>query len=174
MGDLSPASGLGSLGQSARKHTLKSARSILIGVGILTMLANGALFFFAESLIQSQIDAEIKKAGPGLIVDRAKLNSEKDKLVRAAQLMAAGTAALGVVFIILGIAIYLAPVVCTVTGLCLYLGATVVFFVLDPESFKQAGAGLFIKVLIIIGLAKAVQTAAAYQKEQQAIEGADA
>jgi len=71
------------------------------------------------------------------------------------------------VFIGLGLAVYKIPVVATVLGLILYIGANIVFVVLTGNPLVLA-QGIVVKILIIIGLFKAVQSAVAYQREQQA------
>ena len=70
-------------------------------------------------------------------------------------------------FIGLGLAVYKIPVVATVLGLILYIGANIVFVVLTGNPLVLA-QGIVVKILIIIGLFKAVQSAVAYQREQQA------
>jgi hypothetical protein len=82
-------SGLGSLAQSARSKNLKSARGILIAIGVLTVLVNGALFYFAPEMVRSQIQKEIGKAGPGN-VDQAKVKEVEDTAVRETRVVAGG------------------------------------------------------------------------------------
>jgi hypothetical protein len=143
---------LGSLAQSARKSSLGQARAILIVVGVLTLLLN----IFLYSNVDNEV-AKVRRENPGMVIDQ-----DAVKLVR---LIYAGTAGLGAVFIVLGLAVYKAPVACTVTGLVLYVAGIAVFAVIDPQNLVR---GLIIKVIIIVALVKAVQAAAAYQKEHQA------
>ena len=144
--------GLGSLAQSARQTSLRQARIILIIVGILTLGVN----LFMLSNIDNEI-AQVKRENPGAIID--------ESLIRTVRLIYGATAALGGIFILLGIFVYAAPVACTVTGLVLYLGGIAVFAALEPQSLVR---GLIIKILIIVGLVKSVQAAAAYQREVKA------
>ena len=53
----------------------------------------------------------------------------------------------------------------TVSALVIYVGSAIVFGILEPESLAR---GLIIKIIIIVALAKAIQTAAAYQRERDA------
>jgi hypothetical protein len=144
--------GLGSLAQSARQSSLKQARVILILVGVLTLAVNLVLFLNIENEVQ-----DLRRQHPGIVIPQ--------DAIQTARLIYGGTAALGGVFIVLGIAVYAAPVVCTVIGLVLYLGGFAVFAVLDPENIHR---GIIIKILIIVGLIKAVQAAAAYEREAKA------
>jgi hypothetical protein len=155
--------GLGSLAQSARKSSLKQARGILIAIGVLTLIANAVLFALAEKMTKDAIAAEKAKAGPGVQFDPVKLKELEDQEIRLRQVSAAVAVVLGIAFIGLGIAVYKAPVACTVTGLVLYLAANAIYGVMDPESLAK---GAIIKVIIIVFLAKAVQAAVAYQKEE--------
>jgi hypothetical protein len=50
----------------------------------------------------------------------------------------------------------------TALGLILYVGAFAIFAAMDPASIAQ---GIIIKIIIIVGLVKALQSALAYQKE---------
>lgn len=147
-----PSEELGSLAQSARQSSLKQARVILIVVGVLTILVN----LFGLMNIDNEI-REVQRQHPGIVIS--------EEVVRVARLIYIGSAGLGVVFVILGITVYSAPLVCTVTGLVLYLGGIAVFAVLEPESIIR---GIIIKIFIIIGLVKAVQAAAAYEREVKA------
>jgi len=152
-----PRKKLGSLGQSARKGTLKQARGIMIAIGILTILANGFFFF----MIPSQIEAEIKKAGPNARINHDVVNQIKIRN----QVITGAAVAIGVVFVILGICVYKAPVACTVSALVIYLAAHIIFLIIAgaPEIILQ---GIIIKIIIVVGLAKAVQAAIAYQRRE--------
>ncbi|MSR32059.1 MAG: hypothetical protein EXR99_11185 [Gemmataceae bacterium] len=165
-----PATGLGSLAQAARGKTLGTARGILIFVGVLTAVVNLAGFFMAEKSAQEAIDMEIKGLPRGNVPPEI-LAEAKATYIKIIYLISGATVGLGVVFIILGIFIYQIPVVATVLGLVLYLGGNLVFGFLDPATFVK---GVIIKILIVVGLVKAVQSAIAYQKEmksQTPVEG---
>ena len=140
---------------------------------LLTMVGNGALAYFAENMV----DAEIKKemdANRGMIFDPVQVKQFKETAVRGVQLVCAIFAAVGVVLIGLGIAVYSAPVLCTVLGLVLYVGGWLVGVALtvagggEGKDIAQAMmSGIIIKVIIIIALVRAVQAAIAYQREEQ-------
>ncbi len=91
--------------------------------------------------------------------------SQVENIVRLQQLVTGGAAAIGVVFIVLGALVYKFPVPCTVAGLVLYILSALVFAVLDPTSIVR---GVIIKVIIVVGLFKSMQSAFAYQAELKA------
>jgi hypothetical protein len=81
------------------------------------------------------------------------------------KLVAGGAAALGVIFIVLGVLVYKFPVPCTVAGLILYIVSTLGFAALDPTTLVR---GIILKIIIVVGLFKSVQSALAYQAEMKA------
>lgn len=64
---------------------------------------------------------------------------------------------------IFGIIIKRFPVPVTITSLVLYIGAIAVSGLYDPATLAQ---GVIIKIIVIIALAKAIQTAIAYEKDR--------
>jgi hypothetical protein len=155
-------SGLGNLAQSARGKELKSARTIMFVIGVLSVLVNLFVFIFAEGEVQKEIDQEVAKQGPGFAVDDEKAAALKSQAVGATRLISGGGVVLGLVFIACGLLVQSHPVPTTITALALYLGSTAIFALLNPGSLT---AGLLIKVVIVVALFKAVQAAIAYQKD---------
>ena len=157
-------SSLTSLSQSARMKQLKSARMILIFVGVVTVALNGFLFVQAEAMV----DNEIRNLQIQGIVIEGDVNQIRDQTVKMTRLIHGGTVALGVVFILLGVAVKSFPVPATVLGLVLYLGSIAVFAVINPASLLQ---GLFLpcdmKIIFIYCLFKAVHSAIGYQRYEQ-------
>jgi hypothetical protein len=155
-------SDLGSLAQSARQKQIKSARNILFVIGVLTVGANAVMMGLARGQVEKAIQAEIAKVGPGAIVDQAKLQQLQEAAVRIAYLVCAVAMLLGVVFIVFGFIVKKYPVPITITSLVLYIGAAVIFGILDPTTLLQ---GIIIKIVIVVALVKAIQAAIAYQRE---------
>ncbi len=155
-------SGLGNLAQSARGKELKSARWIMLIIGVLSVLVNMFVFSSAEGEVQKEIDKEVAKLGPGFEVDEAKVAEIKSQAVGATRLISGGGAVLGLVFIACGILVQKHPVPTTITALALYLASMAIFGLINPSSLAQ---GLIVKLFIVVGLFKAVQAAIAYQKE---------
>lgn len=167
-------SSLGSLKQQARGKNLRAAR-IALGLASFLMFAQAALEYFT---IDSQLDAafekEIKKMGPGFVVDRTKLKQIKEAAAKVANLFCLGVAVLGVVFLVLTVLVYRFPLFCTVGGLILYIGFTLIMAYLivrgheGADIFAELWKGALWKVVITIGLLKGIQAALAYQREQAA------
>jgi hypothetical protein len=160
---------LGSLTQGARRTSLRQAKIILIVIGSLNFVCGLVLFPFVDRLVQGSIDEEKRKAGPGMVFDEAKVKEVKESQVRVLRLILAGAVIVGLVFIGLGMAVYKAPVACTVTGLVLYVGLQAIGVAVDPAELVR---GLLIKIIFIVALIKAVQAAVAYEREAKALREA--
>ena len=163
-----PVSGrkpLGKLTQSARGAEVGKARRILLVVGVLTLLANVGTFFFAESLADNLIKAEQAKQ-PGLMVSPA----ERDTVINATKVASGLVALLGGLFVVFGLIVQKFPVPITVASLVLYIGQVAVFAVIATASLLNAG--IFVKVIIVVALVKAVQAAIAMQREDREAGGA--
>jgi hypothetical protein len=166
MSDIPGDEGLGNLAQSARTKQLKTARGILYFVGIVTIIANGALIYFAESMVKSKLDSEAAQLrSQGFRIDGEKLREIQDQAVRATRLADGIAIILGIIFIVCGALVYSYPVATTVTSLVLYLGAMAVYGVMDPTTLVQ---GWLVKILVVVGLFKAVQAAIAYESDRKA------
>jgi hypothetical protein len=116
----------------------------------------------AESQINNEIENEIRKLGPGMVADQQVVAQVREEALRIAYLFNGVGIALGVIFVILGMCVHLAPVPMTATSLVLYIGAAAVYGFLDPSTLVQ---GIIIKVIIVVALIKALQAAVAYQRE---------
>jgi hypothetical protein len=160
------STGLGSLAQAARKNQLKSARGILLVVGVLTVIANLVFVVIAESQVKEEINKELQQVQrQGMVIDQIKLAELEAKAVMLTRLINGGAAVLGVVFIVFALILDKYPVPITVASLVLYVGAAAVFALLNPASIVQ---GIVFKVIIIVALAKSIQSAIAYEKERSA------
>ncbi|HEY2841642.1 MAG TPA: hypothetical protein VGJ26_20955, partial [Pirellulales bacterium] len=70
----------------------------------------------------------------------------------------------------LGFCVYRYPLISTATGLIIYIGVQAMTAFFAPTSILNA---LIWKILIIVGLAKAVQAALAYERDLAKSEGAE-
>jgi hypothetical protein len=157
------SSGSSSLAQSARLKQLNTARVILILVGLLTIGVNLFQYFAVERLVNAQIDKEVNDVRrQGMDVDQAKVEELRASAIGSVKLFAIGLVGVGLVFLVGAALIKLYPVPVTIISLVLYVGCAVIFGVMDPETIAQ---GILIKILIVVGLVKAVSAALAYQKE---------
>jgi hypothetical protein len=165
-------SNYGSLAQNARAQQLKSAKSILWVVGILTICVQGFLFANAKSEVDEEINKELAKNGGGSIAliekQAPEVRAEFDKAyveaVGKVRLIYGAFLAVGVMFIGCALLVDRKPVIATVTGLVLYLGAKAAVGMLAPEALAQ---GLIISVAIVIGLIGAVKAALAVERQER-------
>ncbi len=156
--------GLGSLTQSARKNQLKTARGILLAIGVLTVIVNMFFVVGAESLVKQKFDEEVQQGQrKGLVFDQRKLAELQEQAVTLTRLINGGGAALGVLFIVFGLIVDKYPVPITIISLVLYIGAAAVFGLISPETLIQ---GIIIKIIIIVAMAKSIQSALAYEREK--------
>jgi hypothetical protein len=154
---------LGSLAQTARLKQLTVARRILLFIGILTILVNGVMMFGLRGTIEKEVDRELAKQGMSrMMADQVKLKELEDHAVMIATVITGAAVLLGVLFVIFGLIVKSYPVPITITSLVLYIGATLLFGLLNPASLA---AGAIIKIIIIVALAKAIQSALAYERE---------
>jgi ABC-type siderophore export system fused ATPase/permease subunit len=155
---------LPSLSQSARKKELSTARNILLAVGVLTIILNAAFL----SQVEEQVDTEIQNMRmrgeiPGN-TDPAKVQEFRDQVVKISKLINGGAAALGAVFVVLGLAVKSFPLPATILGLVLYIGSIAIFGVLNPATLIK---GIIFKIIVVVCLFKSVQSAVAHQKQQR-------
>jgi predicted Zn finger-like uncharacterized protein len=150
-----PPKKLGSLAQAARGQQLRVARIILALLGVLMIGVAIYTYAAAENLIR---DAVRQKFGPGAIP-----HPDDIKLVRTLSIVDMG---LGGVYIVLAMIVYMYPVAVTVTGLVLYVTTQLIFAA--AFGITALLQGLIFKILIVVGMAKAIQAAIAYEKERRA------
>jgi hypothetical protein len=162
-----PRRKLGSLAQGGRAKELKTVRVVLIVIGVLTIAWNG----FQLANLESEVDRELRKVAGGVPESSPQYQQAKDLTMKISSTVLVGTIALGVVFIVLGLLVMSYPVPVTVISLVLYVLANlgfvvagIVFEVDNPMMILVQG--LIIKIVIVVILAKGIQTAIAYEKER--------
>jgi hypothetical protein len=159
------SAGLGSLAQSAREKHLRTARRILIAIGVLMVLGQAAMYFLETSQIDAEIQKEIRQQGLQGQVTAEEIQEFKQESQRVLLVVHAAAMLLGAVFIVLGVLVEKSPVAITATALALFLGREVIFAVIDATNLYR---GIILKVIVIVVLVKALQAATAYQREQAA------
>ena len=153
---------LDNLAQTVRTKSLRTARTIMLAVGGLTIFANLLGFTLTEKIIDQEIDQEVRKARQeGLLIDEEAVQDWRASAIRIGYLISGAMVCVGILFIALGACIYMKPVPITITALVVYLGTLALFGFLDPLSLMN---GLLIKILVVAGLAKSVQSAIAYEQ----------
>ncbi len=159
---------LGSLAQKARGKRLRSARTILFFLVGLTVVLNGIFLFLIPMMVQNELEKEIRDAGGYNRVDPAEVEQIRNERLLINYAITGGFFVLGVLFLIFGALVYRYPVAMTVSGLVLYLLATVIMLAVNPVAL--AGCGVVLRIVFIVALAKSVQTAIAYERERRADE----
>lgn len=156
------SSNLGSLAQSARAKQLKTARIILIVVGLLTIGWNAVFLANTHKEVEGVVQEQLKTLhAKGMIEDTASVAEFRHRVTLFCHIVYGATILLGVVFVVLGLMVYAYPVPVTVLALVLYIGAAAIFGFLSPMTLAQ---GLIFKIIIIVALVKSIQAAVAYQK----------
>jgi hypothetical protein len=163
-------SGLGSLAQSARDKHLRQARGLMFAVGGLLLVIHGLDYVTAENTVHTEIEKQVKNAGPGIAFDRAKLNDLEEAAVREVKLMSSVLMAVGAAFIVLGLLVSRLPVPAIAIGIVLFIGTQVAYIVHDPESIRR---GIIWKIIVLVALLKSLQAAIAYQREARLVAGND-
>ncbi|QEL15147.1 hypothetical protein [Limnoglobus roseus] len=175
-----PTDELGSLSQKARTKSLRTARIIMLLLGILVFAVNLTTGLMAKTFVDVEIDREVRDLqSKGMVIDQEKLQPLRESAIRAAELASFLAAGVGMILILLGFLIYRAPVACTVTGFVLYLGywfAAIAIAVSSNDRAEDVGkafgqaicSGLLVRVIIIFCFVKAIRAAVAYQNEAKA------
>jgi hypothetical protein len=145
------ASGLGSLAQAARTKHLYSARRIMIVIGAIMVIGHIFMAFNAENEVRNEMQ-------------KGQLDADEVVLVWIVRAVYGAFALLGVVFIVLGLLTRRFPVAATVTGFVVYLLMHATFAVHDPATLVE---GIIFKIIVVVCMAKAIQAAAAYQRESR-------
>lgn len=141
---------LGSLAQSARSQQLRSARNLLYFVSgwlFLSVIVNWFLFNNELQKVQGR--------APQWAIDQ---------VTRQTYIILGGLLLLAILYIFFALKVKNYPVPITITALVLYIGLQVVDAALAPE---QIGKGIIMKVVVIVGLAKSIQAAVAYEAERK-------
>ena len=162
----------GSLVASVHTKELKSAKGILLFVGIMTILFQSFLLFNARDELNKVYEEQLGKQGLSLsaVKDlppevRAEFEKASGQDLRKVRMIYAVGVALGITFILCGAFVYAKPVLCTVTGLTLYLGANAAMAALEPMTLVQ---GIILKIVIIVALISAVKAALASESARRA------
>lgn len=87
-------------------------------------------------------------------IDNTALKEFREHAIRSTRLANGIAVLIGAAFITCAIYVYRYPVPATVISLVMYLGAAAVYGVLDP---KTLASGWIVKIIIVVGLFKAVQ-----------------
>ncbi len=156
-----PRKTLGNLAIEQHKTHLNSAKRILIVIGILTILANGLVFFMNMNQ-SAQLEREIAaiKANPNMTLDQNVVMQHR-AAIWINILVTGAFAAMGLVFIVIAFFVNQYPVGATLSAFVLYLIAIVLGLAVNPAG---NAAGLVIRAIIAYYLWKGVKSGQAIQK----------
>ncbi len=147
---------LGSLAQSARGKEIKQARVILVLIGLLT-LAGNAFFLFNTP---REVEQVIRQAN----IEPEEVGQVRQTVTIFCYTVYGGLALMGVLFLVFAMIIKSYPVPITIISLVLYILATIGIGYLNPASIAS---GIFLKVIIVVGLFRAVKAARAYERDTE-------
>jgi hypothetical protein len=153
----SGAEPLGSLAQAARQKQLKSVRTTLLIIGILTIVLNLADLLMAESAVRDAMRQQGVNAVPPEMMR---------SILLFVYILDGMFLAVGIAFVILGLLVHLYPVPMTITALVLYIIGTLVMVLLNLGQLHLMVIALLVRGLFIVALSKAVGSAIAYERER--------
>lgn len=141
---------LGNLSENAHLKSIKTARTALIIVGVLTLIGG----FFLDKMLQSEI-ASVRR-NPNMIIDEA--------VVSQINLMIYAVYALGFIFFGLSFWAKKNPFAACLTGLIIYISAWLIDIASDPSMIMR---GIIIKLIIISLLVNGVKAGIAWRQMQE-------
>ncbi len=148
---------LGSLAQSARGKELNQARWILVFVGLLTLGGNIFLIYNTPR----EVDQVLTQAN----IDPAQMEQTRQAVTMFCYVIYGGLCSLGVLFLLFSVFIKSYPVPITIISLVLYILANVGVGLMNPAA---VASGLIVKIIIVVGLFRAIKAARAYESERRA------
>lgn len=102
----------------------------------------------------------------GMIIDQQALN----KAYNIMYVVSGGYVLLSILYIVFGLKVKNYPVPITITALVLFVGLLLVVAAIEPKTLVQ---GIILKGIVIVGLAKSIQAAIAYEAERKNEGGFD-
>jgi hypothetical protein len=154
-----PQPRLGSLTQAARSKQLRSARGYLFFVGGWLIL----MLILEWVTLDMQLKAVAEKEG----IPPARIPEMKELVMPVLYVFSAILVALSLLYIVFGIIVHKYPVPITITALVIFVALWLIYAVIDPANLYR---GIILKIIVIVGLAKAIQAAIAYKREQELAE----
>jgi hypothetical protein len=122
---------------------------------------NGYEFSQVDRLVDSQVHQQFNgQRVMDEVEEQAAVAQLRNRLTSFLYFMLGAAVVFGVVYMILGIIVYVYPLRATIGGLVLFVASMVLFGVLAPQTLW---AGLLPKVVIIVALAASVRTAVAWR-----------
>jgi len=165
--DAPPLPKLKSLAQNAREKELKVARIILLILGALMVVIHLFLFIRTPIEVAEEINKQVAPLGGRYSpnVDQAALKQIEQFALLFGYGIYAGGAIVGLALVVCGLLIKKFPLVTSILSLSLYLAFQLIITAINPPFLIQ---GIIVKIIIVVVLIKAIQAAAAYERERNA------
>jgi uncharacterized membrane protein YvbJ len=155
---------LGNLAGEQHKKHIKSARTAIMAVAVLTILACAFLWFAVKSQ-EDKMEAEIKQvmSNPAMVLNHDIVDNARQN-INQAKLMVGASTVMGGIFFFLFFWAKQNPFAASLTALILYVTSMVIAVAMNPETLVQ---GILIKIIIIAVLVNGVKSGLAYKKLQE-------
>lgn len=143
---------------------LKSARTILIVVGVLQILFG--LFYLTQ--VKSQVEEASRKeiaSSPGYVFDQQKFDEEFEKEKPMMYALASVPLVVGVFFLIMSALVFKFPVGVTLASLIVFVLVHLADAIYDPTAIAR---GIILKIIFLVVLWKAYQSA---KKARATVQG---
>jgi hypothetical protein len=136
---------------------LRQARSILVVMGVLGVVSQGLRYGKLGQTAQAVRTMD-------RLYDRTMLIAQYDQLRTAAVV----GIVVGVLYLVCAMFVFRKPVLSTVTGLVLFIGATVWQAAVNISSLYSDIFAIGVRLAILLGLVSAVQFARIYERNRRA------
>ncbi|HWB05093.1 MAG TPA: hypothetical protein VG796_18830 [Verrucomicrobiales bacterium] len=150
--------------QAVWTKELKSARTILIVVGVLQILFG--LFYLTQ--VKSQVEEASRKEianSPGYVFDQQKFDEEFEKEKPMMYALASVPLVVGVFFLIMSALVFKFPVGVTLASLIVFVLVHAADAIYDPTAIAR---GIILKIIFLVVLWKAYQSA---KKARATVQG---
>jgi hypothetical protein len=157
----SPSSSLSALAlqkQSIWTKELKSARTVLIVVGVIQLLFGAFMFSRVRDNYYNAVKKEVAKQGPEFVFDKELADQHFDTQKTLIYAMNAIPIAFGVFLFVMAALVFKFPVGVTLTSLIAFVLIHAADVVVDPPSLVK---GLIMKIVFVVVLWKAFKSAQA-------------
>jgi hypothetical protein len=138
------------------KRELKTARVILIVIGLIQLGLGVYLVFHFKNASEEASRAKAAHMGPGYYFDQTKFEEEFEKVKITAYARASIPALFGVYFLVMAALVFKFPIGATLSSVILYLMGHIADLIVSQSAFYQ---GILIKLLFMAILWKAFQSA---------------
>jgi uncharacterized Zn finger protein (UPF0148 family) len=152
--------------KQAHQQRMRSGRTTILVVAILTLIAAVAVYFIGTSALDKAMQ-EVDSVRHDEDIDPAAIaeaDAENQKAERLVMLIAGLNILLGVIYLGLWVWAKARPLPATISALILFATVWVASAALDPAELIR---GIIVKIVILVFLIKAVDSARKFQRMQE-------